>query len=116
MIAGTVLIGGIALLLFLVYRKIKFITQQGDKTVLIMCVEFGLSLIVYLFLLYSNFAFVHASVEQPFYLGEVYESTQYVSFAAFLLPVIFFLFFMEIIVATKVFATRGRLAPELEEK
>lgn len=114
MIADTVLIGGTILLLWITYSKIKFIVKQGQKSITWISVEFGASLIIFLFLLYSQFTAVHASIEQPFYLGDVYEASQYVSFASFLLPVIFFLTFMEIIVSIKIFTTRGRLEPEKE--
>lgn len=114
MIAGTVLIVGIVLLLWITFSKIKFIVKQGQKSITWICLEFGEALIIFLFLLYSQFTTVHASIEQPFYLGDVYEAAQYVSFAGMLLPVIFFLTFMEIIVSIKIFTTKGRLEPEKE--
>jgi len=120
MIGGSVMFFSIVILLYLGYSKVKNIITQfqhkerskSEKTMFRSLAELGLALIAFLFILYSQFAVVQASVEQDFYRGDVYEATQYVSFATYLLPALIFLTFFEIIVGFRTFAVRGRLLPE----
>lgn len=99
-------------ILVIVFLKLKNIVSKGQKTVFMILIELGVGFLCFLFLLYAQFATVHASGEQPFYAGNVFEATQWVSFAGIMLPLLMLLTFFEIILALKILAVRNRMLPE----
>lgn len=119
MIAGTVLFVGTISLIFIIYLKLKFITEKNvknkQKSILRITSEFAIAFVIWLLFIYAQLTYVTASTEQNLYLGNVYEASQYLSLASTLLPIIFFLSFLEILVSIKIFTTRGRLLPDVEE-
>lgn len=96
--------------LFLLYSKVKNIIKLGEEhSFLRSSMEVGIGVIIFLIIAISNLASVHAANQQPFYLGVVFETSQYLLLAAFLLPLLLLLFFVEILMHFKIFVSRGRL-------
>lgn len=97
------------------YLKIMNIVHKGeDKSIIREILELALGFLFLLFLFFAQFTAIHASSEQPFYEGDVFEASQYLTFGVFMLLALTGLTLLEILFTMKLLVTRGRLLPDAE--
>jgi len=115
MITGTLSLIALVGLLYLAYRKIDNIaTHNGKKhSILIILVEFALATILLLFLLFGQFSTAFAASQDSYLLPAALEASQYLFFASFLIPTIFFLMAIELLMNFGFVGTRGRMRSKI---
>lgn len=97
-------------MLFIIYLKIMNIkTRSEEKPAIKYLLETGLCFLFFLFLIIGNLAAIQAGNEQPFYEGEIFETSQYVLLGSFLLIPIMGLTVLEILFSLKLVGSRERL-------
>jgi len=109
------LTSGIGILLIIAFlcllgSKLINLINKGEKHSIVRSLfECGIGFLLFLFLSINQLSIIQASTEQPFYIGDVFEVTQYVSLVSLLFPLLIIFTFVEILMHFKIFVSRGRL-------
>jgi len=115
MIVGTISLLCLIGLLYLAYRKIDNIATWGGKkhSILIVLVEFALSVIFLLFLLFGQLTTAYAASQDAYLLPDALEASQYLFLASFLIPTIFLLMGIELLMNFGFVGTRKRMRSQI---